>query len=206
MGIKVVVCDLFGTLINMGTVLSPYRRVFESARESGHAFADVRRSILTRDLPEPTDLVTYFGLRGFDAEEFVANIQAELRSVALYPEVPGVLEWVRVKGLKITLISNLASPYKYAFYSLGLDKFIESPVFSCDVACMKPECQIYEIAAIRLGVRLDEMLMVGDSRPSDVDGPRAAGMHSLHLQRDNEKESGEYLRSLSELKNLTYFV
>ncbi len=200
MNIKAVIFDLFETLITVENPISPYRRVFELAQRSGYEFAEIRRILLTTDLPRPADIASAFGLEGFENERFLLDIEAELQSVRLFPEAPDVLKRLKSEGYVIGLISNLASPYKEAFYRTGLDGFIDSPVFSCDVGFIKPDPQIYEAARTRLYVQFNEMLMVGDNLIPDVDGPRAVGMHALQVQR--AKPTDGSIRSLDELRRI----
>ena len=202
MNIKAVVFDLFETLVTVQNIIGPYRRVFELAQKSGHEFAEIRRVLLTTDLPRPADIATSFGLESFENERFLLDIEAELQSVRLFSEVPDVLKWLKEEGYRIGLISNLASPYKKAFYDVGLDDFIDKPVFSCDVGSIKPEPQICEVARARLDAQFNEMLMVGDNLIPDVEGPRAVGMHALQVQR--AQPTAGSIRSLDELCHILH--
>ena len=200
MKIKGVIFDLFGTLIRVERVTNPYKRVLELAEKAGYGIDEIRQTVLTKDLPDASSLVNAFGFTDFEREQFLSDLEAELQSVSLFREVPALLDWLHEEGYRIGLISNLASPYKKAFYRFALDAYIEDPVFSCDVGYIKPDPAIYEIARTRMGVQFDEMLMVGDKPIADVEGPRAAGMHALHLQRLDGARSAERIRSLDELR------
>ena len=87
------------------------------------------------------------------------------------------------KGIKTGLISNLASPYKRPVKDLGLEKYFDVIVFSCDEGVAKPDASIYKFALEQLGSSSAEALMIGDSYRSDVEGALTVGMTGVQLVR-----------------------
>ncbi len=65
----------------------------------------------------------------------------------------------------------------------GLEGLMDVVVLSCDCGLLKPDRAVYELAASRIGLPPGQLLMVGDSRPDDVHGPREAGFQSILLDR-----------------------
>jgi putative hydrolase of the HAD superfamily len=55
---------------------------------------------------------------------------------------------------------------------------------SSEVGCPKPELQFYRTVESQLGLRLDQILLVGDDYAADVTGPQAAGWEAAWLRRD----------------------
>jgi len=59
-----------------------------------------------------------------------------------------------------------------------LEEHFDAIVESAKIGFAKPEARAYEIAADRLGVRLDECIFV-DDRPNYIDGARHVGMKTV---------------------------
>jgi len=92
-----------------------------------------------------------------------------------------LLEYTKVlsKTYKISMLSNigqsgLASLMDYSV----LEEHFEDIVESAKIGFAKPEARAYEIAADRLGVRLDECIFIDDRLPY-VEGAQHVGMKSV---------------------------
>ncbi len=92
-----------------------------------------------------------------------------------------LLEYTKVlsKTYKISMLSNigqsgLASLMDYSV----LEEHFEDIVESAKIGFAKPEARAYEIAADRLGVRLDECVFI-DDRQNYIDGARHVGMKTI---------------------------
>jgi putative hydrolase of the HAD superfamily len=55
---------------------------------------------------------------------------------------------------------------------------------SSEVGCPKPELQFYRAVEERLGLRPEQILLIGDDEAADVTGPIAAGWQAIWLRRD----------------------
>jgi putative hydrolase of the HAD superfamily len=77
--------------------------------------------------------------------------------------------------------------------TLGLGRYFDAWVVSCDISCKKPGRDIYLFAAEKLGVKPEECIFI-DNMPANVQGAIAVGMNAL-LFRDAEHLESE-LRSL----------
>ena len=81
------------------------------------------------------------------------------------------------------MISNLATPYKKPFYTLGLSKYFDVEIFSCDCGLKKPDEAIYRLALKQLDSVPEKTLMIGDTYKADVIGPQAIGIQGILLNR-----------------------
>lgn len=63
---------------------------------------------------------------------------------------------------------------------------------SWDVGKAKPSKEIFEAAAVKLGVKPSETLMVGDDLDEDYHGAKAAGLQSVLLHRT--RHDADYVR------------
>jgi putative hydrolase of the HAD superfamily len=101
----------------------------------------------------------------------------------VYPEVPGVLDALRERGLHLGVISNWDTRLPEILRQLDLARRFDAIVYSSAVGVEKPDCRIFRRALRELGVEARAALHVGDSRLEDLEGATAAGMRALLLLR-----------------------
>ncbi|MFC1638021.1 HAD family hydrolase [Patescibacteria group bacterium] len=197
--VKAVIFDLYGTLIFIKNKRNPYRKLV-----GVNQWAQMRKLVLTDNFSGINEACGALGIN--ISPELVVDIERdiwiEVESVDVYPDSIEILGWLKNRGYKLGVISNLATPYKYPFFRLGLDKFLDEYIFSCDVGLVKPSEGIYRMMAERFGFDSSEILMVGDSIISDVIGSRRAGYDAVLLDRYGNKKTLNRIVLLSELKKL----
>ncbi len=90
------------------------------------------------------------------------------------------------KSYKIGMLSNIGKRglAKNMDYSVLEDHF-DSIVESAKIGFAKPEARAYEVAAERLGVRLDECVFT-DDRPTYIDGATAVGMKAILFEKTKQ--------------------
>jgi len=106
------------------------------------------------------------------------------RELEAYPEVPGVLEELRARGLGIVICSNWDWDLAEAVDDAGLTELVDDMVSSAWVGARKPHPRIFAAALDTLGGDPATTLFVGDTWGPDAEGPRAAGMRAAYLRRD----------------------
>jgi HAD superfamily hydrolase (TIGR01549 family) len=173
-----VLFDAFGTLVSLTDRRRPYAHL---ARLAGNPRAG--EIIMTR----PLGLTAAAGalgvsLTGAELGRLELDLEAELSSLRVYPEVLSTQMELRRQGLKIGVVSNLALPYGAALRD-ALPIEPDQWVMSFEVGLVKPDPAIYELACARLGCAPNEAVMVGDSWRADYEGAVAAGLSALHLDR-----------------------
>jgi FMN phosphatase YigB (HAD superfamily) len=84
---------------------------------------------------------------------------------------------LRKTGCKTGLLSNTETPAMQFFLELGYDMF-DALTFSCAEGVFKPQREIYEIAARKLGLAPAQCVLV-DDRFDFVEGARDAGMQGI---------------------------
>ena len=101
---------------------------------------------------------------------------------------------------KLGLLSNGNNYPEY----FGLADRFDFAVYAQDIGIEKPDPRTFQIAAQRAGCDLDQLLHVGDSLETDVEGAHAVGVRTVWLNRDEApNESGitpdHEIKSLTEL-------
>jgi HAD superfamily hydrolase (TIGR01509 family) len=195
---EAVIFDLYGTLIRLDRDTSPYLRLARLVRP------DDPRAVVERSLLIDSRGIGDFAARlGVPTPSGIENLDADLRqdlqTAHVFEDAVEVLAILRGRGLKLGLISNLAAPYKDPFFRHGLANYFHVTSFSCDAGLRKPEPEIFHRTARGLGVSPASTVMVGDSRRSDYDGARAAGMSAVLLRRGGEIQGGSSIKSLRDL-------
>lgn len=104
------------------------------------------------------------------------------------PEVFGWAGQLRKQGYKTTLLSNTETAAMEFFLELRYDVF-DAAIFSCAEGTFKPERQIYEAAARKLGVAPSRCVFI-DDKQLFVDGAIRAGMKAvLYNNLDQVKDA-----------------
>ena len=175
--IKAIIFDCFGVLLGNAykTHLTEVERVdpekAKQIRAINHA-SDL--GILTKE--ETAQHVSE--LFGIDVEDFLAE-QTQV-------EVPNreLLSYIATlkPEYKIALLSNVSSRERLGirFEPGELDAAFDTIVASGDEGFVKPQPEIYQIAATRLGVEPSECVMIDDIIEF-CDGARATGMQAIQF-------------------------
>ncbi len=104
--------------------------------------------------------------------------------------------------LYLGVVSNWDERLRPLLEKLGLNKYFQAVIVSCEVAFTKPSPVIFEQAARMLGEAPEYILHVGDSTTHDVAGARGAGFQALLLERGSKDAGDGVIASLLELKGL----
>lgn len=190
-----VIFDLYKTLLFQERDQKPYFQLCKSVGEMSH----LRKSLII----DATNLQLFCEAIPINPPanlpKLQENLNSDLCSIKLFPEVLDVLKQLKAQGLKIAVISNLATPYIAPFYDLKLNELIDVAVFSCKIGKTKPDPEIYEVALNQLSATPDETLMIGDSHRCDVDGPRSLGIDANQIMREESPVKTDCISSLNEV-------
>lgn len=197
--IEAIIFDLFGTLIRYRVQHHPYRQLLKWAREHGRIpQPSDARVIMTHDegIELLTDKLRVNAPAGL-LNKLTDDIETELQSLTLFDDVEPTLEALHNSNIRLAICSNLAKPYGAVIPRL-LSNFSFTHVLSYECGFIKPEPEIYKLAAAGLNVSPKECLFVGDTYLADYHGPCEAGMSALHLVRDKEP-FGDSIAALTDL-------
>jgi putative hydrolase of the HAD superfamily len=135
--------------------------------------AAVLRESLATEEPRAADL---------DLGSLTDVLVAALRFRA-YAEVPRVLAELRVRGLRLVVVSNWDVSLHVALAETGLADLVDGAISSAELGAAKPDPSIFRHALTLAGVPAPAAIHVGDDVDADVAGARAAGIEPVLVDR-----------------------
>jgi putative hydrolase of the HAD superfamily len=125
-------------------------------------------------------------------------------AVEPFPEVVGVLEALRGRGVKMAIVSDNWPGLDKLYAQLGLRHYFEKFVISAVLGCRKPDPRMYTTASDGLGLAPAECVFVDDD-PELVTAAAALGYHGIIIDRfGSSYEMG--LPIVYDLKALIAFI
>ena len=99
------------------------------------------------------------------------------------PDVKQVLEQLKSQGYQLAIVSNGGHDTRLnTIRGLVIADYFEEIISSGLVGFNKPQPEIFQITAQRLGVLPEHCLYIGDHPINDIQGAKNAGMHALWMQ------------------------
>ncbi len=110
----------------------------------------------------------------------------------LYPDTRPTLAELRSRGYRLGLLSNCFGDEALWPAEFELDDCFDAMTLSCKVGMVKPDAEIYRLAAGQLDVAPAECVFVDDI-PLYVEGAMAVGMTGVRINRfDSEEPYAEH--------------
>lgn len=192
--IGAVVLDAFGTIVRINRRLNPYRELIREGRRQGCDFTlDGTHILMTTNL-SLVEMASQLGiyLSPSKREELSRALELELASIEPFPDALEAVARLQGAGVKLGICSNLASSYGPVIRELFPN--MKGYAFSYEVGSIKPDPVIYQTICSQMDVKPGHhfsrepgrVLMIGDSKKCDQDGPRLIGMMGLHLDRKGQ--------------------
>ncbi|WP_460044595.1 HAD family hydrolase [Pseudomonas sp. S2_H01] len=189
-----VIFDVFGTLLSIEKPTQPYLRLLNLGASQGRRrSATDLRQLMTNPLTL-SGAANLFGIEITDAQMQILDdlLTEELASIKAFPDALDVVSALDDATVRVGICSNLALPYGAPI--MHLFPQIECHALSFEHGIMKPDPLLYQIACRQLGIAPGNyftgdggrVVMIGDSRKCDRDGPRLAGITGFHLDRSGK--------------------
>ena len=173
--IRAVCFDAFGTVVEITDRRQPFKLILEN--QYHHlAVRAMTRPIDIRDLAGQLDPVPPEA----SIVQWEAEVEAECASIKLRPRMRSIWKALKQARLQIAVCSSLAAPYAGPMIQT-LPAHPDGLVLSYRVGLMKPHKEIYSIVASQLGLKLSQILFVGDRMEEDVLGPIDAGAPAMPI-------------------------
>jgi putative hydrolase of the HAD superfamily len=124
--------------------------------------------------------------RFVDFDSFFADLYAHFATAkpwVLYPDVPPALERWRRRGIALGVISNFDTRLYAVLDELNLESYLSSITISSEAGAAKPDPLIFATALQKHGCEASQAWHLGDSKVDDLEGAKAAGLHSIWVKR-----------------------
>lgn len=206
--IKAIIFDFWGTLVENGIFPSPVKQVKYILRVP-MSFRDFiirfEHTIMTKPYADMNEAFSAV------CEEFRINADERVieRLVGMWNknellakpflETIEVLEKLKKKGIKVALISDSTPTIKRVVEKFGLADYFDEMMFSFDTGLLKTDPEMYHKLVEKLGVKPDEVVVIGDSIPTDIIGAKNAGLKTILLDRRNKREFSPKIVNLREI-------
>jgi FMN phosphatase YigB (HAD superfamily) len=96
---------------------------------------------------------------------------------------------MRQSGIPLAVVSNWQTSLARTIAEAGLADCSIQIVASCAEGMAKPAAGLFAAAARRIGVRLEELLHVGDDPRTDINGALLAGCHAAFAEPEHTDEA-----------------
>ncbi len=206
--VKAIIFDFWGTLVENGIFPSPVKQVKYILRVP-MSFRDFitrfEHTIMTKPYADMNEAFAAV------CEDFRINPDERIieRLVGMWNknellakpflETIEVLERLKKEGIKVALISDSTPTITRVVEKFGMADYFDEMMFSFDTGLLKTDPEMYQKLVEKLGVEPDEVVVIGDSIPTDVIGARNAGLRTILLDRRNKRDFSPKIVNLREI-------
>ncbi len=117
------------------------------------------------------------------------NHFADGRNWRCFDDVAACLQSLKVQPIELAIGSNFDDRLKQVVRQLKPLRDINRVFYSAEIGWMKPASQFYQTIAKRLELAPQEILMIGDTLETDIEGAKRAGWQALWLNRQPSQTS-----------------
>ncbi len=131
--------------------------------------------------------------------ERINDIECDPQHYHLFDDAAPALERLAGAGVQAIVVSNHNWRLPEIVGALGIGSRLEGVLTSARVGYRKPHPEMYAAALGLAACDPSEVLFVGDNLQHDVEGPRAAGMRGILLDRGGAGGRADVIGSLTEV-------
>jgi len=189
----VLVFDVNETLLDLSALRPAFAEALGSTEAMGEWFARLLHGSLVAN---HTNAYRSFGMIGVEAllmvatkrgielgGEQAADVVGVMRRLPPHPDVAPALERLASAGYRmITLTNGSADAVADQIANAGLSEYFEMAMSVDEVRRFKPAPEVYLMAAARMDVEIDEMLMIA-AHDWDILGARSVGCPGAYIAR-----------------------
>ena len=107
---------------------------------------------------------------------------SSIEYVKLYSGALDALAKLRRAGCRLWLLSNAQRIFTaYELRHLGLGEQLDGIYISSDYRCRKPDTRFYRVLLEEQGLAVENCLMIGNDRNTDIAGAKSLGMATLYM-------------------------
>ncbi|MFO7966783.1 MAG: HAD-IIIA family hydrolase [Archaeoglobaceae archaeon] len=138
------------------------------------------------------DYLQELGLNGEHGECCRIYEEVKLKNIWPYPGVRETLGELKKMGLRLAVVTDAFNGHAVSrLRKVGLDQFFDEVVSADMTGRRKPEPDSIELVLERLGVGVEDCLMVGDSLNRDIEAGNRLGMMTIYAAYGDRRFKGE---------------
>jgi putative hydrolase of the HAD superfamily len=194
---------LANSLVNSGVAVDPQ----QFAKKFFEVISEYYRNRAIDLIERPVEETLQKTLAAFSIDYLPETIlQEAVKAMYTYteswwkiePDTHPTLKKLQKKGYRLGLISNASNSadLNRLIDHHKLRKYFEIVVISADEGIRKPDPRIFTKALMKMGVRSENALMVGDTLPADILGARLTGMRSVWVTRRADRSENNEVKEL----------
>lgn len=129
-----------------------------------------------------------------DLENLEKECCDNLCKYCLVDNVIEYLDYLKMKGMKMIVLSNTCFSKDVIVNQLdqfGLIKYFSDVVVSSEYDFRKPNEKFFKVGLESIGLKADEVVMIGNSLWADVEGASRLGIKSILIDKDSYYNSDE---------------
>ncbi|MDW8799346.1 HAD family hydrolase [Staphylococcus pseudoxylosus] len=152
-------------------------------------------------------LIDYFNINHLTLDVFLNDYTTNFwKSCLPYPNLYKTLKILTSNNYKLGIITNGKFPFQYNnIESLKIEEYMDIILVSEKEEVKKPNPLIFERAAKKLGVKLNECIFVGDSLDNDYKASKIAGMYPIY-KANNDQYSISTIPTIQDLSEIPCMI
>lgn len=206
--VKAILFDFWGTLMEsgVGSVLHASYKLIRPRMDFSSFVIQFENMFMTREFPDQaTGFREACDALNARCPPFVIDRLVGLwnKSKLLahpYPETLEVLQSLKDRGFKLALVSNAPKDnVDGVVEKYDMAKYFDHIHISSKMGLLKQDPKTFDHVASALGVTKEEMLMVGDSMETDIEGAQNAGVKAVLVDRRGTRDFKDKILDLKQL-------
>ncbi len=133
--------------------------------------------------------------RSCDIDTAKANMLLAIEYQEEVEPTARLISELKAQGYRLIVLSNMSPEYIEFLRKKPVYCHFDEEIISCEVKCVKPEREIYELLLSRCGIDADETIFIDDRR-ENVEAAAELGIIPFHFNRHNPEEACEELRKV----------
>jgi len=206
--VRAVLFDVFGTLFENGTY-SPSKqslKIFRVRLPYGKFILTFGEAFMTQRFDDQREAFEHTCSRlqktlpPFVIDKLIGVWNKNKILAEPYEDTFETLTALREKGIKTVLFCNMDNfTFDFLKDKFDLEKYFDHMLPSCETGFLKLHKQSFTHALDVLGLKKEDVLMVGDSVQSDIIAAEQAGVSALLVDRRDTREHEPKILGLKEL-------
>ena len=200
--IKGVIFDYGNTLVESPILSDALVSVFshDKALEIGNEIEKTILALYTPEQKEQPDWLKIweeaFNKYGVLFEEGIGiqHLRAFVDRNKIYDYTKPLLSELKGKSIKLALLGNMTGPGQIFHDDLihkGLADYFDCITWSCEIGYRKPSEEAFQDTLKKMGLKPEEVLMVGDSEIADIGGAAKIGIKTLRIYDGNKPSNSK---------------